>query len=61
MDTSTDDIDDDTHKEEEEYVEWLKISFICHKEMLKTIQFKDWHKQSYTTLMMSTPCQHYFC
>jgi hypothetical protein len=61
IDTNTDDLDDDTNKEEEEYVEGLKISFIFHKEMMKTIQFKDWHKQSCTMASMSTPCQDYFC
>jgi hypothetical protein len=59
--TNIDDTDDDTHKEEEEYAKVIKDFLHCHKGMMKIIQFKDCHKQNYTKVVMSTPCQHYFC
>jgi hypothetical protein len=61
MDTSTDVTNNDTHKEEEKYAEVIEDFFLCHKGMLKMIKFKDWHTQSCTTIVMSAPCQHYFC
>jgi phosphorylcholine metabolism protein LicD len=61
MDTITDDTNDDTHKDEEEYAKVIEDFFHLPQRDDEHNLIQNWHKQNCMTIVMSAPCQHYFC
>jgi hypothetical protein len=61
MDTSTNDTNDDTHKEEEEYAKVIEDFFHLPQRDDENNLIQNWHIQNCMTIVMAAPCQHYFC